>query len=244
MGSEAHDSEEYREGILYHAKFNEIFTAVATHLREQEYFQKWEQETKEIMGKYPFLGDILQHGEGNVSLTEEEHKALVRYLELQDKMENAERQECYYIGHVHAGIHRHDVEKRMAGVSLFNVAGIMKEAWNSDLFLDLGWDHEKQPEFLGDFIQRLEYGRDERLKKNPGYLKLEKEERRILEKNPFLQSLLDAEAPSQKCEFTAAQQQAMVDLIGVYRSKAPYEELEMLQMGMKLCLEFLDILFR
>lgn len=244
MGSEVHESEEYREGILYHAKFEEIFTAVAARLKEQKYFQKWEQEAKEIIKKYPFLGDILQYGEGSVSLTEEEHKALVRYLELRDKMENAERQECYYIGHVHANMHRDDLKERMADAALSGRSGGRKVIGKFNSFHDLRWNHEEQPEFMADFIQRLEYDRDKRLKRNPGYVKLTDEERRIMKKNPFIQSFLEAETPSEKREFTVAQQQALVDLIAVYRNKAPYEELEMVQMGMRLCLEFLDTLFR
>lgn len=243
MGSEVHDSGEYREGILYHAKFNEIFTAVATHLKEQKYFQKWEQEAKEIMGKYPFLGDILQYGDGSISLTEEEHRALVRYLELRDKMENAERQECYYIGQIHANMHRDDLKERMDSAALSGRSDYRKAIWKFDSFHDLRWNHEEQPEFMADFIQRLEYDRDKRLKRNPGYVKLTDEERRIMKKNPFIQLFLEAETPTEKREFTVAQQQALVDLVAVYRNKAPYEELEMVQMGMKLCLEFLEILF-
>lgn len=49
---------------------------------------------------------------------------------------------------------------------------------------------------------------------------------------------------SENREFTVAQQQDLIDLITVYRNKAPYEDLEMVQIGMKLCLEFLDTLFQ
>lgn len=235
--------EEYREGLLYHANFNEIFTAIAVRLKKQEYFQKWEKEGQDIIKKYPVIEDVLKHGEGGISLSEEEHGALIRYLELRDKMESAERQECYYVGQVHANEHYIDLLKRMDSAS---ESGRNKEkvVVRFDSLDVLQWNHEEQPEFLVDFIQQLECSRDERLKKNPGYVKLADEERMILKKNPFLKSFLEAETPAKKRMLTAVQQQAMVDLVAVYRNKASYEELEMLELGMKLCMELLYVLFK
>lgn len=243
MNSGVYSSEEYREGILYHAKFNEIFTAVATHLKEQKFFQEWEKEKSEIIKKYPIFENILQKGEGNVSLTEEEHKALVRYVELQDKMENAERQECYYIGQIHANMHHDDLRERMDSAAMSGRGGDKTVVLRFDSFNDLRWNHEEQPEFMADFIQRLQYSRDKRLKKNPGYMQLEDEERMILKRNPFLQSFLEADEPTKERKLTIVQQQALVDLIAVWRNRAPYEELEMVQMGMKLCMQLLDVVF-
>jgi hypothetical protein len=66
--------------------------------------RKYDGMYKEIMGlqtDFPVIPQIID-GDGAVSLSAEEHKALVRYLGLKHSMENIERREIYFRGHTDA----------------------------------------------------------------------------------------------------------------------------------------------
>lgn len=51
-------------------------------------------------------------GKGELFLTEEEHAAVVHYLDIQQKMKAAERREYYRFGHVHAQRYQREVGER------------------------------------------------------------------------------------------------------------------------------------
>lgn len=52
----------------------------------------------DMEGKYPFILNV-KEGEGDISLTVEEHKILVEYFRLSLKRDNIERQQIYFRGH-------------------------------------------------------------------------------------------------------------------------------------------------
>ena len=68
------------------------------------------------MEKYPCIDAVLE-GTEEISLTGEEHRALVHYLDIQQKMESAQRREYYRFGHVHAQRYRDGLGERNSRAS-------------------------------------------------------------------------------------------------------------------------------
>ena len=56
------------------------------------------EKSLEISGRYPVIGQVLE-GAGTISLTAEEHAALVEYMNLAIEQENLERLHIYFRGH-------------------------------------------------------------------------------------------------------------------------------------------------
>jgi hypothetical protein len=81
--------------------FSEIDSDVCTYLRgyDDEY-KKMSSEIAKLQEIFPVIPRIMEgDGDGPVSLSAEEHAALVQYLELKNDMENAERKHLYFRGH-------------------------------------------------------------------------------------------------------------------------------------------------
>ena len=57
-----------------------------------------QQEVKGIKEKHPVIEDVLL-GDGEISLSADEHGAFVRYIALSMQMENMERLQAYFTGH-------------------------------------------------------------------------------------------------------------------------------------------------
>ena len=55
-------------------------------------------ETIKLQELFPVIAKVVE-GDGAVSLSAEEHKALSRYLDLKNEMENMERKQIYFRGH-------------------------------------------------------------------------------------------------------------------------------------------------
>lgn len=79
--------------------FEEIDSDTCADLREadSEYKEMWDEVIK-LQKDFPVIPKITE-GDGAVSLSAEEHKALVRYLGLKNEMENIERKQIYFRGH-------------------------------------------------------------------------------------------------------------------------------------------------
>lgn len=79
--------------------FDEIDSDTCVDLRDidSEYTKKWD-ETIRLKKDFPVIPQITER-DGAVSLSAEEHKALVRYLGLKNEMENMERKQIYFRGH-------------------------------------------------------------------------------------------------------------------------------------------------
>jgi len=79
--------------------FTEIDSDVCTDLRDNddEYIEMW-QEVRKLQESFPVIPQITE-GKGPVSLSAEEHEALVRFLMLKNDMEDIERKQIYFRGH-------------------------------------------------------------------------------------------------------------------------------------------------
>jgi hypothetical protein len=79
--------------------FTEIDSDICTDLREKdsEYIEMW-QEASDLQKKFPVI-PIITEGKGPISLSTEEHEALVRFLMLKNDMEDIERKQIYFRGH-------------------------------------------------------------------------------------------------------------------------------------------------
>jgi hypothetical protein len=79
--------------------FPEIDSDIATDLRkrDEDYLALF-RESDRLQREFPIIMSVLE-GEGEISLTAEEHAALVRYLAVQQEMEDAERRHIYFRGH-------------------------------------------------------------------------------------------------------------------------------------------------
>jgi hypothetical protein len=82
--------------------FSEVCSEIWNTLRttDREYAQMW-RELLALTKAFPVLPAVTE-GEGAVSLSAEEHKAFVRYLDLKHEMENIERKHIYFCGHRHS----------------------------------------------------------------------------------------------------------------------------------------------
>ena len=79
--------------------YHEIDSKTCVDLRHSDevYAAMWMGSIK-LQNDYPAIEQIIK-GIGAVSLTPEEHAALVRYLLLKHDMENVERKQIYFRGH-------------------------------------------------------------------------------------------------------------------------------------------------
>jgi DNA-binding NtrC family response regulator len=79
--------------------FPEIDSDIATDLRKQdEDYLALFREIDRLQNEYPVIMALLE-GEGKISMTAEEHAALVRYLCVMHEMEDMERRHIYFRGH-------------------------------------------------------------------------------------------------------------------------------------------------
>ena len=79
--------------------FLEISSGVTASLRDtdEEYTALFEKRL-ELQKRYPCIQTTLE-GDGEVSMSAEEHKGLLEYLGVVNDMENIERLRLYYAGH-------------------------------------------------------------------------------------------------------------------------------------------------
>ena len=94
--------------------FPEIDNDVCMELRRdnREYVEMG-REIIRLQADFPAIA-LVTEGKGAVSLSEEEHEALSRYLDLKIEMENAERRRIYFRGHTD----NYAFLKEIAGVHL------------------------------------------------------------------------------------------------------------------------------
>lgn len=109
------DQNEFRQGFLYHMLYDAIDGLVIAGLKMRDDYQKWQEELSEILKRHPEFESLLLKGEGAVSLTEEEHELFVSYYKLLDHMQSAQKQQCYYVGLIHARIIQEELVGCMGG---------------------------------------------------------------------------------------------------------------------------------
>lgn len=69
-------------------------------LSENQEYRKMQIRRKELLEHYPIIEKVIDD-EGKVSISEQEHKALLEYFLVKDRMENEERLYHYLYGHIH-----------------------------------------------------------------------------------------------------------------------------------------------
>jgi len=96
--SAEHDSY-YNLAERIDAAFSEIDSNTCTDLRKNnsKYIEMW-QEASKLQQEFPVIQKITE-GDGAITMSAEEHTALVRYLSLKNDMENIERKQIYFRGH-------------------------------------------------------------------------------------------------------------------------------------------------
>lgn len=213
-------SKEYQEDFLYHGVNEDIDAAVVSRLQKCGYYQKWQKESNKILKKHPFLKDFLLPGSDAVSLTAEEHEAFVRYMELHDQMETAQKQECYYVGQIHANMLQKDLEKRMDGTAGYP-GSCAKGIWN----------REEAQEILVELLSIIREEREKNLKKYPEYQKLRKKESKLLKNQPFILRLIEEKDTNGKLELSRSQQESLFEFFALQQKKGIFEMIETLLIG-------------
>lgn len=105
------DTNKFRDDFLFAMAIEDVDSQTMDWLTKQDFYRELRKELRQLEEKYPCIEAVLE-GEGEVSLTKEEHEALVHYLEIQQKKESAERREYYRFGHVHAKKYWHELNYR------------------------------------------------------------------------------------------------------------------------------------
>ena len=79
--------------------FTEIENDITVDLRKsnEEYYSLY-QSISELKAKHPFIQEVME-GDGDLSLSAEEHEILTRFFKLQFRLESMERQQIYFRGH-------------------------------------------------------------------------------------------------------------------------------------------------
>ena len=79
--------------------FAEIENDITVDLRKsnEEYYSLY-RNISELKEKHPFIQNVME-GDGELSLSSEEHDILTRFFKLQFRLESMERQHIYFRGH-------------------------------------------------------------------------------------------------------------------------------------------------
>lgn len=79
--------------------FSEIDSSIIVDLRKNDStYLSLCQQCDEMERTYPYLLEIIE-GEGEISLTKEEHEILVKYFSIVMKKDDMERRRIYFRGH-------------------------------------------------------------------------------------------------------------------------------------------------
>lgn len=218
------NSEEYGDGFLYHMLYDAIDEEVVRQLQKCRYYQKWQEELTQITKKHPHFESLMMNGNGTVSMSEEEHKAFVRYCELTNNMQSAQKQKCYYVGQIHAAIIQKDLAGRMGGT-----------AWKHCRRCKCGGrstvSENQDGDLLKKFFITLGKEREKNLAQYPEYQKLRKKEEKLLKKQPFIQQLIEGDHTDEELKLSHDQQQALTNFFALQKRKGTFETLETVLIG-------------
>lgn len=79
--------------------FPEIENNITVNFRDtNEEYAALYQKIAALKAEHPIISKIVE-GEGDISVTAEEHKAVAEYFRLQFKLESMEREQLYFRGH-------------------------------------------------------------------------------------------------------------------------------------------------
>lgn len=185
------------------------------------------------------------YDKGVITLTEEEHAAVVNYLHIQEKMEAAERWEYYRFGHVHARRYWNEVEERsryVTGEMIFAEKSGKEESNEAQVHKEGQHDVSGLPDWLDGFIQRLDKMLAERLERNPGCWKLKQDEQEILEKFPLIMRLLEGDLVKNEITISTEEQEAFEKLFSIQLHMDSYRELELYMIGQRDLVKYFHML--
>lgn len=222
-----------RDDFLFDMAIDDADSGTMEWLSGQEFYREWQREQSEMEKKFPCIIELLD-GKGELFLTKEEHEAVVHYLNIQEKMEAAERQEYYRFGHIHAQRYRNALEERsccVAGKMIFTEKCDKKENDKLQMPDKEQWNVQDLPDWLDGFIQRLDKILTEKLEQNPGYKKLKQDEQKILEKFPLILRLLEGDLVKSEITISTEEQKAFEELFSIQLHMDRYRELELYMIG-------------
>lgn len=204
-----------RDDFLFDMAIDDVDSETIEWLRTQDFYQKWLEEQNVLVRKYPCIDNVLE-SDGEISLTKEEHEALVHYLKIQQKKESAERREYYRFGHVHAKKYWHELNNRQSFFTS-NLISVIGKCKNQEL-----------PQWSDGFIERLDKLMAGRLQQNDSYQQLKLNEKQILREYPTIMRLMEGEEKEREITLSVEEQKAFEEVLTLkihmdsYREEALY----------------------
>ncbi len=221
------------DDFLFDMAIDDVDSETMEWLEGQEFYREWQREQSENEKKFPCIAKTLD-GRGELSLTEEEHAAVVHFLEIQQKMEAAERREYYRFGHVHAQRYQREVGERNhydTGGTIFMENVSKKEGDAEQVHKEGQKDVSSLPDWLAGFIQRLDKILAEKLEQNPRWRKLKQSEQEILEEFPLILRLLEGDLVKSEITISKEEQRAFEEFFSLQLHMDSYKELELYMIG-------------
>lgn len=215
---------ELRDDFLFDMAIDDVDSETMEWLKGQDFYREWQREQSENEEKFPCIVKLLD-GKGELFLTEGEHEAVVHYLEIQQKMESAERREYYRFGHVHALKYWKELGERRSyaademGIDFVQASG---KEW---------CQIEDLPDWLDGFIQHLDHLLTEKLEQNPGWLKLKQNEQEILQRHPVIQKLLEGDLEKKAVTLSTEEQEGFEKFFSLQLHMDSYRELALYMIG-------------
>lgn len=231
-------SEEYGGDFLFDMAIDDVDSGTVEWLGRQEYYRKWQKEQSEYEKKFPCIAGFLE-GRGEVSLTEEEHGAVLHYLKIQQKKEAAEKREYYRFGHVHAQKYQNELAERKRCTADGNSTKKCGRAGNGKM----RQGRRDLPGWLDGFIERLDMIQAEKLKKNEEYQRLEWYGQEILQKHPNLLKLLEGHTSENQITLSVEEQKAFEEYFSLQLNMDRYRGLELYKIGQEDFLRYFSELF-
>lgn len=232
------------DDFLFDMAIDDVDSETMEWLEGQEFYREWQREQSENEKKFPCIAKTLD-GKGELSLTEEEHAAVVHFLEIQQKMEAAERREYYRFGHVHARRYQREVGERNhydTGRTIFMEKDSKEEGDAEQVRKEGQQDVPGLPDWLDGFIQRLDRILAERLEQNPDWRKLKQSEQEILEEFPLILKLIGGELGKDAVTISTEEQKAFEEFFMLQINMDSYRELELYMIGQGEMLKYFRML--
>ena len=221
------------DDFLFDMAIDDVDSETMEWLGGQEFYREWQREQSENEKRFPCIAKALD-GKGELFLTEEEHAAVVHYLDIQQKMEAAERREYYRFGHVHAQRYQREVGERNhydTGRTIFMEKDSKEEGDAEQVRKEGQKDVSSLPDWLAGFIQRPDKILAEKLEQNPGWRKLKQSEQEILEEFPLILRLLEGDLVKSEITISKEEQKAFEKFFSLQLHMDSYKELELYMIG-------------
>lgn len=232
------------DDFLFDMAIDDVDSGTMKRLKGQEFYQEWQKEQSEIEKKFHCIVELLD-GKGELFLTKEEHEAVVHYLDIQQKMEAAERREYYRFGHVHAQRYWNELEERSRyalGRMIFAEKCGRAEKDKSQIPGMGQRNYPDLPDWLDGFIQRLDRILAEKLEQNPEYRKLKQREKEVLQECPLILKLMEGDLEKSGITISTEEQKALEEFFSLQLHMDSYRELELYMMGQGEMVKYFSML--